>query len=89
VIDDESGESIEPMGEVPLEEWVNQNWRVVCGWRREVDSRDEGKYTERNDLLFLEKMMWKDERRVWPMKSECCEEAERWWGYADMKVGWL
>ena len=31
-------------------------------------------------------MMWMDER-VWPrMKSECCEEAELWWGYADMKV---
>ena len=23
------------------------------------------------------------------MKSEFCEEAELWWGYADMKVGWL
>ena len=33
--------------------------------------------------------MWMGER-VWPkMKSECCEEAELWWGYADMKVGWL
>jgi len=31
--------------------------------------------------------MWMDER-VWPkMKSECCEEAEMWWGYADMNVG--
>jgi len=34
-------------------------------------------------------MMWMDEG-VWPkMKSECCEETELWWGYADMKVGWL
>jgi len=33
--------------------------------------------------------MWMGER-VWPkMKSECCEEAELWWGCTDMKVGWL
>ena len=35
-----------------------------------VDSRDEGKHTGRNDLLFVKKMMWmgesvtKDEERV-------------------------
>ena len=30
------------------------------------------------------------DERVWPeMKSECYEEAELWWGYADMKVGWF
>jgi len=27
-----------------------------------VVSRDDGKYTGRNDLLFVEKMMWMDER---------------------------
>jgi len=27
-----------------------------------VDSRDEGKHTGRNNLLFVEKMMWMDER---------------------------
>ena len=27
-----------------------------------VDSRDERKHTGRNDLLFVEKMMWMDER---------------------------
>ena len=27
-----------------------------------VDSRDEGKRTGRNDLLFVEKMMYVDER---------------------------
>jgi len=49
---------------------------VVDGGKPEVDSRDEGKHTGRNDLLYVEKMMWMDER-VWPkMKSECCEEAE-------------
>ena len=26
-----------------------------------VDSRDEGKHTGRNDLLFVEKIMWMDE----------------------------
>jgi len=27
-----------------------------------VDSRDEGKHTGRNNLLFVKKMMWMDER---------------------------
>jgi len=27
-----------------------------------VDSRDERKHTGRNDLLFVENMMWMDER---------------------------
>jgi len=27
-----------------------------------VDSRDEGEHNGRNDLLFVEKMMWMDER---------------------------
>ena len=36
----------------------------ISAWKPEVDSTDEGKYTERNGLLFVEKMMWKDERRV-------------------------
>jgi len=27
-----------------------------------VDSRDEGKHTGRNNLLFVEKIMWMDER---------------------------
>jgi len=49
---------------------------VVDGEKPGVDSRDEGKHTGRNDLLFSEKMMWMGER-VWPkMKSECCEEVE-------------
>ena len=42
-----------------------QNWRdwcVVHGGKPEVDSRDEGKLTGRNDLLFVEKVMWMDER---------------------------
>jgi len=31
---------------------------VVDGDKAGVDSRDEGKHTGRNDLLFVEKMMW-------------------------------
>jgi len=34
---------------------------VVDGGKPGVDSRDEGKHTGRNDLLFVEKM-WTDER---------------------------
>jgi len=40
---------------------VRQNWRdscVVDGGEPGVDSRDEGKHTGRNDLLFVKKMMW-------------------------------
>jgi len=35
---------------------------VVDGGKPEVDSRDEEKHTGRNDLLFVEKMMWIGER---------------------------
>jgi len=35
---------------------------VVDGGKLEVDSRDERKHTGRNDLLFIEKMIWMDER---------------------------
>jgi len=35
---------------------------VVDGEKPEVDSRDEGKNIGRNDLLFVAKMMWMDER---------------------------
>jgi len=31
---------------------------VADGGEPGVDSRDEGKHTGRNDLLFVEKMMW-------------------------------
>ena len=41
-----------------------------------VRSRDEGKHTGRSDPLFVEKMMWMDERVRPQLKSECCEEAE-------------
>jgi len=35
---------------------------MVGGEKPGIDSRDEGKHTGRNDLLFVEKMMWTDER---------------------------
>jgi len=85
--DDESGESMKPMEEVPLKE-LGVMERLVRGWQREAGSWFQ-KHTGRNDLLYVDKMMWMDER-VWPkMKSECCEEAGLWWVYADMKVGRL
>ena len=80
-MDDESGESMELMEEMPLKELgASELERLVRGWRRKpwVDPGDEGKHTGRNDLLFVKKIMWMDER-VWPkMKSKCCEEAELW-----------
>jgi len=65
VMDDESGESMELMEEIPLKELGEAELeRLVRGWRKGpgVDSRDEGKHTGRNDLLFVKKMMWMDER---------------------------
>ena len=35
---------------------------MVDGEKPGVDSRDEGKHNGRNGLLFVEKMMWMDER---------------------------
>ena len=37
---------------------------MVDGGEPGVDSRDEGKHTGRNDLLFAEKMMWMGERKI-------------------------
>jgi len=34
---------------------------VVEEGKLEVGSRDEGKHTGRNDLLFVQKMMWMEE----------------------------
>ena len=47
---------------------------MVDGGKPVVDSRDEGKHTEGNDLLFVGKMMWMDQHVRPKMKSECCEE---------------
>ena len=35
---------------------------MVDGGKPEVGSREEGKHAGRNDLLYVEKMMWMDER---------------------------
>ena len=35
---------------------------MVDGEKPGVVSRDEGKHTGKNDLLFVEQMMWMDER---------------------------
>jgi len=56
-MDDESGESMELMEEMPLKELGE----VVDRGKPGVDSRDKGKHTGRNDLLFVE-MMWMDEQ---------------------------
>jgi len=39
---------------------VNQNWRDLCvvdGEKPGIDSRDKGKHTGTNNLLFVLKMM--------------------------------
>ena len=65
-MDDESGESMELMEEMPLKELgeaeLERLVRGVDEGELGVDSRDEGKHTGRNDLLFVEKMMWMGER---------------------------
>ena len=60
VMDDESGELVELMEEVPLKELDDAE--LVDGGKPGVGYKDEGKHTGRNDLLFVEKMMWVDER---------------------------
>ena len=55
-MDDESGESMEPMEEVPLIQ-LGEAELERLGGEPGVDSSDEGKHTGRNDLLFVEQMM--------------------------------
>jgi len=64
-MDDESSESMEPMEQVPNKELgESQLERLVRvdGEKPGIDSRDEGKHTGRNDLLFVEKMVWMGEQ---------------------------
>jgi len=59
-MDDESSESMEWMEKVPFKRWGESEMErlvMVDGEKLEVDSRDQGKHTGRNDLLFIEKMM--------------------------------
>ena len=91
-MDDESGESMGLMEEVPLKELGEAELeRLVRGWRREARSwfqrREEAYWKERSvirreDDVDGRASVTKDEERR-------CEEAELWWGYADVKVGWL
>jgi len=68
VMDDENGELMEPMEKVPLKVLGDAELErlmrdcVVDGGKPGVDSRDEKKNVGRNDLLFVEKMMWMDDR---------------------------
>jgi len=89
VTDDESGESMEPMEEVPLIQLGESELeRLVRGWRREAGSwfqrRGEAYWKERSVIRREDDV---DGRaNVTKMKSECYEEAELWWSYADVKV---
>ena len=56
---------MEPIEEVPLirlRESEMERSVMVDGEKPGVDSKDAGKHTGRNDLLFVEKMMWMGER---------------------------
>jgi len=56
---------MEPIEEVPLirlRESEMERSLMVDGEKPGVDSRDAGKHTRRNDVLFVEKMMWMGER---------------------------
>jgi len=64
-----------------MNRWVRTwDWYKVAEEKPGVDSIDKVKHTEKNDLLFVEKMLV--DEPVWSeMKNECCEEAEQWWVY--------
>jgi len=59
VMDDESGESMEPKGEVSLVGLGESELDIARGWRREAESwfQKRGKAYWKNDLLFVEKMV--------------------------------
>ena len=57
VMDDESGESLEPMAEVLLAGLGESELeRLVRGWRRVIGSRSQ-RQAEAQNLIFVEKMM--------------------------------
>jgi len=68
------------MEEVPLN-WMRQSWR---DWRRGAGSRFQRRrkaYWKERSVICKENDV---DGRAWQkMKSECCEEAELRWGYAD------
>ena len=55
-------DSMELMEEMRLKELGEAELVWVDEGEPGIDSRDEGKHTGRNDLLFVKKMMWIDER---------------------------
>jgi len=65
IMDDDSGELIELMEEVPLNELGDANWRDYSAWltegSQELVPETRGSILG-NDLFFVEKMMWMDER---------------------------
>jgi len=60
-MDDESGESMELMEEVPLKELGEAELEISAWLTEESRGQRRGKHTE-TDLLFVEEMMWIDER---------------------------
>ena len=88
---DEGGESVEPMEEVPLKKLGESELVIlVHGWWREARSwfqrRGEAYWKERSVIRREDDV---DGRANMTKDEECCEDAELWWGYTDMKVGWL
>jgi len=62
-MDDESGESMKTMGEVPLVGLMGESTAWLTERSRELISETvEGRHNRRNYLLFVEKMMYMDER---------------------------
>ena len=47
------------------------------------------RHTWRSNQLCVTRMMLLVEQGKPEMKSECCDEVEQRWGYADTEVGWL
>jgi len=77
------------MEEVPLKELGDAELeRLVRGWWREA-----GRWFQRRGEAYWKE--WSvirreddvDGRASVTKDVECCEEAELWWGYADMKIG--
>ena len=66
-----------------------RDWNDADGEKLGVDSRDKARHIEKSDQLYVTRMMLVVEQEWREMKSECCEEVEQRWGYADMEVGWL
>ena len=60
---------------------------MVDGGEPGVDSRDEGKHTGRNDLLFVEKMMWMGER-VWSGFACCAQRDDSNGRSSRVRISW-